>query len=107
MFHNNTHTLQGCAVVLPTYAPGTDLTKLPLSPTASKGQPIRHLVSAPTMRIPSNVDKTANAYLAFRAVLRAGGSASEEKNVYACMQASNNLPPYLHTVYIHMRICWD
>lgn len=31
--------------------------------------PIEYLVSAPTMRIPSDVSKTVNAYLAFRAVL--------------------------------------
>lgn len=64
--------LQGCAVILPTYAPDTDLSKLSLSPTENAGQPIKQLVSAPTMRVPANVSKTANAYLAFRAVLHAG-----------------------------------
>ena len=38
----------------------------------SEGQPIRYLISAPTMRVPANVAKTTNAYLTFRAVLRAG-----------------------------------
>ena len=32
---------------------------------------IRYLISAPTMRVPSNIENTANVYLAFRAVLRA------------------------------------
>ena len=38
----------------------------------NEGQPIRYLISAPTMRIPTNVSKTVNAYLAFRAILREG-----------------------------------
>ena len=57
-------------MVLPAYPPEQDLEKLSLK--ANEGRPIRYLVSAPTMRIPTNVDKTVNAYLAFRAVLRAG-----------------------------------
>src|ERR1700753_828864 len=32
---------------------------------------IPHLVSAPTMRVPTNVANTVNAYLAFRAAIRA------------------------------------
>lgn len=32
--------------------------------------PIPYLISAPTMRVPMDVSKTANAYLAFRAALR-------------------------------------
>ena len=32
---------------------------------------IRWLISAPTMRVPQDVSKTVNAYLAFRAILRA------------------------------------
>lgn len=31
----------------------------------------KYLVSAPTMRVPMNIEKTANVYLAFRAVLHA------------------------------------
>jgi len=62
----------GNAVVIPAYASGMVLSKLQLSPTVNQGQPIRYLISAPTMRVPSNVAKTTNAYLAFRAVLRAG-----------------------------------
>ena len=59
-------------MIIPTYPSGTDLTKLQLSSTMNEGQPIRYLISAPTMRVPANVAKTTNAYLAFRAVLRAG-----------------------------------
>jgi O-acetyl-ADP-ribose deacetylase (regulator of RNase III) len=32
---------------------------------------VRYLISAPTMRVPSNIEDTVNVYLAFRAVLRA------------------------------------
>lgn len=59
----------GQAVVIPAYPPDERLDKLALSPTKNQGQPIRFLVSAPTMRIPCDVHKTVNAYLAFRAVL--------------------------------------
>ena len=62
----------GQAVVIPAYPPDERLDKLALSPTKNQGQPIRFLVSAPTMRIPCDVHKTVNAYLAFRAVLIAG-----------------------------------
>ena len=59
-------------MVLPAYPPGTDDGKLSLSASVNEGRHIAYLVSAPTMRIPSNVSKTVNAYLAFRAILRAG-----------------------------------
>ncbi|MDJ1484294.1 macro domain-containing protein [Cytophagaceae bacterium YF14B1] len=36
-----------------------------------KKQPYPHLIIAPTMRIPGNVGKTINAYLAMRAILQA------------------------------------
>ena len=36
------------------------------------GLPIEWLISAPTMRVPAVIQDTANAYLAFRAVLIAG-----------------------------------
>lgn len=38
----------------------------------NEGKPIKYLISAPTMRVPEDVSDTVNAYLAFRAVLRAG-----------------------------------
>src|SRR5690242_9267078 len=34
-----------------------------------RGQNYKYLISAPTMRVPMNVDNTLNAYLAFRAAL--------------------------------------
>lgn len=34
-----------------------------------RGQDYKYLISAPTMRMPSNVDNTPNAYFAFRAAL--------------------------------------
>ena len=37
----------------------------------NKADDIKFLISAPTMRVPMNVDKTVNAYLAFRASIRA------------------------------------
>lgn len=64
--------VQGEAVIIPAYPPGKDLSKLNLLATHNEGKPIRYLISAPTMRIPTNVNKTVNAYLAFRAILRAG-----------------------------------
>lgn len=37
----------------------------------NEGQPIKYLISAPTMRVPIDVSNTVNAYLAFRAVILA------------------------------------
>ena len=65
---------KGCAVVLPAYPPDHDFSKTPLSESVNEGRPIHHLVSAPTMRIPTNISTTVNSYLAFRAVLRSGES---------------------------------
>ena len=66
------HLLQGSAVIIPAYLPGTDLASMKLSPSENKGRAIRYLVSAPTMRVPMNVTDTPNAYLALRATLIAG-----------------------------------
>jgi hypothetical protein len=51
-----------------------ELVLLQKNPDASEneGKVIKYLISAPTMRVPQNVADTTNAYLAFRAVLRAG-----------------------------------
>ncbi|CAI8049175.1 hypothetical protein GBAR_LOCUS27071 [Geodia barretti] len=76
---------KGCAVVLPAYPPDHDFSKTPLSESVNEGRPIHHLVSAPTMRIPTNISTTVNSYLAFRAVLRSvleyqsSGASSEDK----------------------------
>ncbi len=40
--------------------------------TNDPDQQIKYLISAPTMRVPENVENTPNAYLAFRATLLAG-----------------------------------
>ena len=63
-------------MVLPAYPPDTDLSKIPIPPSVNEGRPITHLVSAPTMRVPTNISQTTNAYLAFRALLRAGENAN-------------------------------
>jgi len=38
----------------------------------NEGQPIKYLISAPTMRVPWDISETANAYLAFRGIILAG-----------------------------------
>ncbi|KAL5457144.1 hypothetical protein EMCRGX_G034384 [Ephydatia muelleri] len=48
----------GLAVIIPTYP-------------EENPDPIKYLISAPTMRVPTDADTTVNAYLAFRATLRA------------------------------------
>lgn len=63
---------KGCAVIIPAYPKGKDISKLNLGPKMNEGRPIRYLISAPTMRIPTNVSKTVNSYLAMRAILREG-----------------------------------
>ncbi len=70
--HTHTHLPQGEAVIIPAYPESQDLSQLNLDSSCNEGKPIRYLISAPTMRIPTNVSKTVNAYLAFRAILRAG-----------------------------------
>lgn len=41
----------------------------------------KYLISAPTMRVPENVSQTANAYLAFRAVLRVATRHPDIKSI--------------------------
>jgi O-acetyl-ADP-ribose deacetylase (regulator of RNase III) len=51
---------------------------------------IRYLISAPTMRVPMNIENTVNVYLAFRAILRAvkefnaGRSAGDRIGSFLC-----------------------
>ena len=63
--------LKGQAAIIPTFPDGT-----PEVDTCKKGcnedRPIKYLISAPTMRVPLDVMDTANAYLAFRAIILAG-----------------------------------
>jgi hypothetical protein len=64
--------LVGDAIIIPAYPPDTDYNKLDIPPICNEGKPIKYLISVPTMRVPSDVSKTVNAYLAFRATLLAG-----------------------------------
>ena len=60
-------------MIIPAYPSQLDLSTLSLDVTVNGGKPIQYLVSAPTMRIPMDISNTVNAYVAFRAILRAGG----------------------------------
>ena len=71
-------------MIIPAYSSQLDLSTLSLDDFVNGGQPIRYLISAPTMRIPLDVSKTVNAYLAFRAIIRAGVQLLELTNVYIC-----------------------
>ena len=62
-------SFQGDAIVLPAYASDKEFKP---DKKKSDGKQIKYLISAPTMRVPMDVSKTVNAYLAFRACLRAG-----------------------------------
>ena len=64
-------------MIIPAYPSQLDLSTLSLDELVNGGKPIRYLVSAPTMRVPLDVSNTVNAYLAFRAILRAGGQLLE------------------------------
>ena len=59
-------------MIIPAYSSQLDLTTLSLDDLVNGGKPICYLVSAPTMRIPMDVSKTVNAYLAFRGIIRVG-----------------------------------
>lgn len=60
----------GQAVIIETLS-SNDSKKKFENPEFNGGKLIKYLISAPTMRIPMNVTDTVNAYLAFRAVIRA------------------------------------
>ncbi|XP_033740078.1 uncharacterized protein LOC117327270 [Pecten maximus] len=59
----------GKAALIPAYGEAADAEAV--DEMYNEGQPIKYLISAPTMRIPMEVDNTPNAYLAFRAVILA------------------------------------
>ena len=65
--------LVGKCVIISAYPPDQDLTSLKESMEKNKneGEPIRYLISAPTMRVPRDVSDTCNAYIAFRGVILA------------------------------------
>ena len=63
--------LVGQAAIIKTLSP-KDSTKKFKDPKFNEGKLIKYLISAPTMRVPMDVIHSVNAYLAFRAVIRAG-----------------------------------
>ncbi|XP_019854943.1 PREDICTED: uncharacterized protein LOC100640713 isoform X2 [Amphimedon queenslandica] len=68
---HNGELLVGNAIIIPAYSPDTDLESLKIDSSICEGKPIHYLISAPTMRVPTDVSDTMNSYLAFRAVLLA------------------------------------
>ena len=61
----------GQAAIITTLSPN-DSDKTFKDPQFNEGRLIKYLISAPTMRVPMDVIHSVNAYLAFRAVIRAG-----------------------------------
>lgn len=61
----------GNAIIIPAYDEEPDETVIGAlkKHNYNEGQPIKYLISAPTMRVPKDVVETTNAYLAFRAVI--------------------------------------
>lgn len=59
----------GNATIIPAYGESAEIEKK--DEMFNEGQPIKYLVSSPTMRVPMEVNNTPNAYLAFRAVILA------------------------------------
>jgi O-acetyl-ADP-ribose deacetylase (regulator of RNase III) len=67
---------------------------------------IRHLICAPTMRVPMDVSKTTNAYLAFRAVLRLmRGCRFDSVLVPGLGTGEGRMPP--ERCARQMRYAWD
>lgn len=63
--------LVGNAIIIPAYdkePEGEQLERIKKK-NCNGGQPIKYLISVPTMRIPEDVSNTSNAFLAFRAVI--------------------------------------
>jgi len=60
--------LVGQAKIIPTFGTEENLNAQDWT-KYNEGQPIRYLVSAPTMRVPCRVHESVNAFLAFRAVI--------------------------------------
>lgn len=63
--------LVGQAAIIKTLSPD-DKKDAFENPKFNEGKLIKYLISAPTMRVPMDVIHSVNAYLAFRAVIRAG-----------------------------------
>ncbi|KAL3881632.1 hypothetical protein ACJMK2_028045 [Sinanodonta woodiana] len=64
----NGELLVGDAIIIPTVEDWTKENSIDWS-KFNEGQPIKYLISAPTMRVPLDVSDTVNAFLAFRAVI--------------------------------------
>lgn len=62
--------LVGQAAIIKTLSPDDSHVKFK-DPELNEGKLIKYLISAPTMRVPMDVIHSVNAYLAFRAVIRA------------------------------------
>lgn len=63
--------LVGNAIIIPAYdkePEGEELEKIKKN-NCNGGQPIKYLISVPTMRTPEDVSDTSNSFLAFRAVI--------------------------------------
>ena len=56
-------SLQGSALIIPAYGGEAN---------CNEGKRIKYLICAPTMRVPTPIQDTVNAFLAFRAVILAG-----------------------------------
>lgn len=67
----NGELLVGQAVIIKTLSPNDSDRKFE-DPEFNEGKLIKYLISAPTMRVPMDVTRTVNAYLAFRAIIMAG-----------------------------------
>ena len=64
----------GQAIIIKTFEDGVPDKSLKWvgDPQYNEGNVIKYLVSAPMMRVPMDIPNTVNAYLAFRAIIRAG-----------------------------------
>ncbi|XP_041352220.1 uncharacterized protein LOC121370809 [Gigantopelta aegis] len=63
--------LVGDAVIIPAFGEADSEEETKDWSQYNEGQPIKFLISAPTMRIPCDVSRSINAYLAFRAIILA------------------------------------
>lgn len=66
----NGELLVGEAAIIKTLSANDSPAKF-TDPKLNKGKLIKYLISAPTMRVPMDVNHTVNAYLAFSAVIKA------------------------------------
>ena len=61
--------LVGNAIIIPAYDKEREELENIKKVNYNGGQPIKYLISAPTMRIPEDVSNTSNSFLAFRAAI--------------------------------------